>query len=327
MSIKSLVIIGSLALCSVSSGQTETSIGGPTLGYALDPSVHALRPILGIAGASVLGDSLDSGFAIRDAVIDGPRGYALAIDSASRAAWLIRPNQSTPAAQIPVAGEVAAVYLSPQASAAALQMQDGRIEVVTGLSTAAFVVTDLPTGQRLNRRPQALAVSDDGNFVVAAFDETQALLLGLDGTRAPLAIGRTTALAFRPSSSDILGAGPGNRVWLIKQSPTGPILKQIAGAGDGISTPAAVTFAPSGTSALIANSGNATIVAVDLAAGVVSSTGCGCNPVRFERLTTGGLFRLNDPSDQPMYLFDAASSRALFVPPLPTANQPQGQQN
>jgi DNA-binding beta-propeller fold protein YncE len=204
-------------------------------------------------------------------------------------------------------------------------MNDGRIEVVTGMASAAFVVNELPLGRRLDGRPLALAVSDDGNFVAATFDVTQSLLLGLDGTRRSLAVSGTSALAFRPSSSDLVSASQENRVWFIRQTQSGPLLRQIAGPDDGISTPTAVAFTASG-SVLIANSGNSTVAVVDSASGGVSSISCGCNPVRLERLATPGLFRLSDPSGQPMYLFDAASGRALFVPPLP-ANPSQGQQN
>jgi hypothetical protein len=328
MSIKSLFIIGSLALSCA--GQSATSIGGPTLGYALDPGIHALRPILGIAGASLLGTPLDAGFAIQVAAIDGPQGYALGIDSAARGAWLIRPGQPVVVTQVPVAGEVDDVFLSPQGLAAALLMHDGRIELLTGFvnatSNAPLVLKELPLGSRLERRPLALAVSDDGNSVAAAFDYTQAMLLGLDGTRLPLAVGSTAVLAFRPSSSDVVSSGPSNRVWLVHRTLNGPVLKQIAGPDDGIVTPAAVAFTPDGSTALIGSSGNATVVAVNLSSGVVSSVACGCKPVHFERLSTAGLFLLNDPSEQPIYLFDASSSRVLFVPPILTSPV-QGQQN
>jgi hypothetical protein len=327
MNLKITLTIGFLAISCLAADQPGMSIGGPRLGYAFDPGIHALRPILGIAGASVLGEPLDAGFAIQDAAIDGQRGYALAIDRDSQGAWLIRPDQSIPVTRVPVAGEVEAVYLSPQGVAAALLMRDGRINLVTGMVNAAFVVSELSVEHRLEHRPRALAVSDDGNFVVVAFGQNQPLLVGLDGTRVSLAVpSPTSALAFRPSSSDVLSAGPDNRVWLTQQTAWGPASNQIAGPNDGISTPTAVGFTSEGNVALIANSGNSTIATVDLAIGTISSIRCGCNPIHFERLSTRELFGLNDPSDQPMYLFDAASRRALFVPPLLT-NPRQGQQN
>src|ERR1700733_5665261 len=166
--IKSLFIIGFLAMSCAGADQTGIIIGGPKLGYALDPGIHALRPILGIAGASVMGGPLDAGFAIQDAALDGQQGYALAIDRASRGAWLIRPDQPVLATPVPVAGEVDGVYLSPQGSAAALLMSDGRINLVTGIGNATFVVNEIFLGNRPGHRLLALAVSDDGNYVVAA---------------------------------------------------------------------------------------------------------------------------------------------------------------
>jgi hypothetical protein len=326
MRLKNLLIAGSLALSCLAAEQAGT-IGGPKLGYALDPAIHALRPILGIAGASTLGDPIDVGFAIQDAVTDGQQGYVLAIEAGSQRPWLIFPDQAVPATPLPITGQVEAVYVSPQGVAAAFVMRDSRIEIITGITNGAFVVHELLLGRRPERRPRALAVSDNGNSVVAAFGNEAPLFLGLDGTRLSLRVpGITLALAYRPSSSDVLSASEDNRVWLTQQNLQGLVSREIAGPDDGISTPAALTFTADGNLALIANSGNASVSVADVAAGGVSSSPCGCKPTRFERLGTSGMFRLNDPSGQPMYLFDVASRRALFIPPL-LSNPLQGQQN
>ena len=312
-----------IALSYTARGQT-TTVAGPRLGYALDRSVHALRPILGIQGASILGDPLDAGFPIRDAAIDGLRGIALAIDAVSGGTWLIHPDQPLPATPVPIAGEAERVYLSPQASAAAFLMHDGRIKILTGISQGTFLVSDVPLGSHVGPAPAAVAVSDDGSLVAAAYG-AQALLLGANGARIPLTIGPVSAFAFRPSTSDLVAAGPANKVWLVRSGLGVSSIQEIAGPDDGVSAPAALRFTADGNSVLVANSKNSKVVAVGLTARDSSSIFCGCSAIHFDQLASPNLFLLSDPSSQPIYLFDSKAGRVTFVPPLQSSARQESQ--
>ena len=42
----------------------QGNIAGPVSGYVFDRTAHVLRPVLGIAGASMLGDGVNFGLAV-----------------------------------------------------------------------------------------------------------------------------------------------------------------------------------------------------------------------------------------------------------------------
>ena len=66
----------------------------------------------------------------------------------------------------------------------------------------------------------------------------------------------------------------------------------------------------------VANGGSAEIVAIDLSNGVTARYACPCSPSAVRRLNGTAVFRLTEPSDGPLWLFDGdlAQPRIMFVP-------------
>ena len=60
----------------------QSGLATPALGYAYDPGVRAIRSILGIPGAAVLGAPLRLGFLPRAAAVAPRQNYALAVSAA-----------------------------------------------------------------------------------------------------------------------------------------------------------------------------------------------------------------------------------------------------
>src|SRR5215831_9744405 len=50
-------------------GQEPARLSGPVIGFVFDGSARALRPILGIPGASLVGNPLDVGFALESGFV------------------------------------------------------------------------------------------------------------------------------------------------------------------------------------------------------------------------------------------------------------------
>lgn len=318
MRIKAVFIILTTTFACASAQTSSTSIAAvPPLGFVLDN--HALRPILGIPGASVLGSPLDLGFSINEAVVAGNGQYALAIAALGRQVRLIRLTEPVSAAPLPIVGRALGVFVSPRGTAAAITTVEGSVVFLTRLTAESPEVVQFPIASR----PSALAVTDDGRFILAADSDTQNLLLvGRDGSRTSIAApGHVSALAFRPSAYDALATGPDNTVWWIKTPLSDPSFTPIAGLDDGIQSPAAVAFSQDGRRAAVANAGNDTISIVDLQSGVKSSVSCACRPVRLEPLASPGFFRVNETSERPLYIVDTSSPRILFVPPASEIRQ------
>lgn len=315
MRIKAIVLIGTLSLCRAAQpASSPASVKTvPPLGHVLDSSIHALRPILGIPGAALIGAPLDLGFSIREAAISGTGEYALAISDASQL-HLIHLTESPSAVAVPIAGRPQAIYISPLGTAAAVLTMEGSLAFLTELSGATPRVDQLQIGSS----PVAVAVSDDGRFaLLASSNEQELVLVGRDGSRITLPTpGRISALAFQPLGHAALAAGADNVVWLVHPTTLAPSFLPVAGPGDGIRAPAAVAFTLDGKRAAIANSGNGRVAVVDLHSGTKWSVGCSCRPIRLETLALPGFFRISELSAQPLFLVDTNSRRVLFVPPI-----------
>jgi len=284
---------------------------GPVLGHVFDKASHSLRPIRGIPGAATLGDPLDFGFPLEDAVISSEQGFALGITNKRANVKLLRWTNGVSASDLPVVGAAGALYLSPLGTAAAVST-DGWIGFITAITSD----TPRVDGVALDTAPVAAAVSDDGAYLLAVFADGSAMMLGRDGTRtslhAPVAIKR---VAFRPGSTDALAASD-NQVFLIQQSTSSAVFLTIASSVDGVSDPIGLGFLPDGNHVVIADT-SGTILTIDLRNGQRSSIACGCKPVQLERMALPGAFRLTETLYEPQIVFDGLAGRSFFVPAAP----------
>ena len=295
-------------------GQTlpAPSLRGPVMGWVFDAGAGAVRPVWGVPGASLLGDALPSP-ALSGAAVSPRQDYALVTD-AEGATGVIRLPEGTLAPLTGAIGSPSRVALSPRGEAAALFRAEGNaLQVATNLPGAAsMAMRPYPAGAPA---PAALAVSDDGEAVLAAYDETL-VLLDKEGGR-PLAVpGAVVALSFRAGTHDALAATAGGEVWLIAAADANARYRRLAGPQEGVSAPLAVEFSRDGARAFIAGAGGAT--AVDLATGAATAIACRCTPTGLVRLDGDSLFLLT--ALKPTILMDGsgAAPRTWLVPPSAT---------
>ena len=302
---------------------SPVGISPPILGFVFDPRAHAVQPILGIPGASLLGAPLDFSFNIADAATSPRQDYILVLTADNHALRLLRPARAGFSSNS-IDGVMQAldrVFISPTGSAAAVyRIADGLIQVVTGLP-------DSPAVQQVLLRANpgdmfsSVAISDDGTAVLAASSETDSPLLnvfGHDGVprRLPLP-GFISAMAFRPQTHDALIAySQIHQVSLLRNATEAAEFQVLAGANDGVSAPVAVEFASRGLTAFVANSDTGNVTILDLTGGPARSISCDCRPTSLYRLSGDSLFRLNDPSSGPVLLLDGSGiqPRIVFVP-------------
>jgi hypothetical protein len=301
------------AASSPRSAANDAVIGGPVLGYVYDGEARALRPILGIPGAALLGEAIDTGAAFTTAAIAPRQNYALATTEDGSANILIRLERGI-ATATPLSGAAPAadkIAISPSGNAAALYFAPaGSLTVFIGLPDSPTSLRTLDI-RMVSGTLDALALSDDGEMILLR--GTDLWLSSGGATPAPLQDLRGLAFAFRPASHDAVTVAADGQIWLLQEGLTA------ASAGIPLSegaTPVAAQFASAGLTVHVAASGGS-IFSVDLETGTSTQIPCNCAPTGIQWLNSSGLFRLTEPSRKPVLLLDTSGGqqRIWFVPP------------
>jgi len=288
------------------------SLAKPSIGFVFDSSTKSLRPIQGLPGAAVVGPPVEFGFVPSSAHVS-PR-----LDSAFIAAADGTPHffrlASSALTERPVA-ELASflhVFYSPSGTAAAL-VSAGKIQVIKGLPDSPTVsATFSPRANPRKRRPlpDALAVSDDGAYLLYAAGGPVELLAVAGDSRQVLDAGPGTLAAFAPRSHDAA----------VIQSDKLYIFNDIAGSAtrrtmDSTASPSDLAYSPDAHSLLIASAAGRSVTTVNLETGDRSSLACDCALSTLSPM--GSVFRLNQLGKDPLWLLDPASDRGLIFVPTP----------
>src|SRR5260370_33649390 len=146
---------------------SSASLEGPRMGMVFDSSMRALRPILGIPGAGIMGDPLKTELDLRRVSISPQQDYALAAEGDHNEIVVLRFDHA-PMTSTLVPGTHHGpdqMVFSPGGRVAAVHYKDrNRIQVVSGLPASPKVVDEFYLSG--NALPSALAVGDD-NTVLA----------------------------------------------------------------------------------------------------------------------------------------------------------------
>jgi hypothetical protein len=309
-------------LIGVGTAASQThAIHGPRLGLVFDPSARTLRPIVGIAGSSTMGDALPLGVPLESAIVSPSQDYALAMVGKDSEVRLVRVGPSNIAHVKVLLGPAPApdrIAISPSgASAAFYYHSSAHITVMTGFPVAPHISARMA----LNRvsSPTALAVADDGAVVLAGagnavFAITEAAEIPVTST-----LGSVASLAFITGHDGLIADGAKNEVHLLRGAAGEGALSLLAGPGQQIAGPVSVAASSDGRQAFVANAATGAVVILDLATGApAASISCHCQLTGLDRLANGSLFRLNEVSQHPLWLLDASPTRAarvMFIPP------------
>src|SRR5215831_18303752 len=152
-------------------GQDKTaSINGPVLGFVQDRSHGSIQPILGVLGASVIGQPLVLGTEMRNAAISPKQDYALAVQADTGDVALIRFGLD--AATMNSLGGIRAgadmIAISPTGAAAAVYGQTKIVQSIARLTESPEVVFEFDVSD-IPGRLQSMAIADDGTLALLNF--------------------------------------------------------------------------------------------------------------------------------------------------------------
>ena len=318
-----LVAAGSL-LVGLLAGNGWGQIRGPQLGYVFDKGSGILKPILGVPGASRLGDPLDLAVNLTLAEISPKQDYALGVTQGEGGKLVLirfgEADQPSSVLTIESAGLGAShITLSNEGKSAAVLFPESQsLKILSGLPDSPLLAGEIDL--RLAGLPEALALDDEGKLVLLAVPENQGSRISVysreTGFQSLGIFGRVSALKLSADRQVLVADRESDEVSLIHDVLGGAQRIRLAAREDGIHDPVAVAFSREERRVLVANAGSGNIASLSVDGGPTALTFCDCTPAALEKLDGDGVFRLTELSEKPLLMFEAnaAETRVLFVP-------------
>jgi len=355
MLIRNTFQLMAVALLASGLGGQTGSVRGPVAGMVYDPAARAIRPMMGLPGASYLGNPTIS--ALDFASVAPNCRAALAV--ARGRLYLVRGLE----AQAPEwlllerSGGADRVAWSEDSSAAAVYSQaSGRVRVWSNLATATGGLRASYPNPRLPARqirPATTAMprlSDLGDvsalggkvsaLVLAARDEA---VIGIEGEQTGgvyrLTAGSPPALLARVSAPSGLALAGGGRDLFVADRARQEILQiskyrdggapvLFAGPGRGIEDPVAVAVSRDGKTLLVASASGRQLALFDIGTrALAGQLDLDFEPSRLTRLGEDSLFLLNrrQSESEALQVFAAGPEPAVyFVPAASVAAVSEG---
>ena len=320
-----------LRLCclfvAVGTASAQSTLTGPSLGLVYDPTEQAIRPILGIPGASTAGAHIDAGFAVVGAAIGPSHDYALAISTDGSLNLVAFSSAGASAQVVNAAATPDRMMLSPSGSAALLYYKSAMaVQAVTGLPGSPQVGSKLDISG-LPQAPDTFAISDDGAVILAGVVENAAgqaasgevFLIPADGSavRSISQVQHASALGFFRQSHDVLIADDAANSITRVSDASGQAGAVWMFADPGLVAPDSVQVSADGKTVLAGSSKNSVLAIVD-----PSGTNptvflpCQCAPMEMHPLKAAGVYQVTEPGNGLFWILDsnAQNPRVLFVP-------------
>jgi hypothetical protein len=317
-----VVAVGCLLMGPLSKA-TWSQIRGPQLGYVFDESQGNLRAILGVPGASRLGDPLSLGVTLASAETSSEQGYALGITQDEGIPVVVAFGESAPSDAVQSLESIglgaSRIALSARGKSAAVLFPESlRLRILTGLPENPQVVGDIdlrPAGL-----PEALALDDEGKLVVLSVPENQGSRISLHSSETGFqslgVFGDVSALTLSADRQVLVADRGSQEVILIRDILGAAQRIRIAGREDGIDDPVALEFSKDQKAVFVANARSGSVARLSLAGGPPNLTFCNCTPTALAKLDGDEVFRLTELSEKPLMMLEAGATetRVLFVP-------------
>jgi hypothetical protein len=309
------------------SGTTQAQsqpASGPKLGYVWDAASQSLRPLQGVAGASIVGTPT---------VTAAGAGYIATVSSGVSGTALFLDANGGVYQSLLTGGTPAKIASAPGATSLVLS-NSGAYALVTGKTASggnmAAVISGLPGSPLLKSLNVAslpgilsAAASDTGTVALAAGSGEGAVsVVAFVGQAAGTQVATAQAFGgvqFVPGSDELVVAdGASGAVTAISHVNTTPSSAVLSAAG-GIAAPVSLDITSNAHWVVAANA-KGDVLRLDLT-GVAApnKVRCSCAPTQVTAMN-GNTVRLVTSGGGPLWIVDAGSSapRVLFVPAIPS---------
>jgi hypothetical protein len=292
-----------LLLPLAAAAQTATRVAGPVSGIVFDRNARALRPMLGVPGASYLGDAL---LANLDAAAVSPDGDLALASLEGRPVLISGLKSLAPSATaLDVLAGDRFLWSSDGAWAAVCSRSGAQVLRDIRTNPAAGPAIDLPADAT------ALALGNGGDLV-AGFEAGLYLLTAGSAPRLLAPLAAASAIAFR--GADMFAAS-GEQIWMVENfasAPAASVFIEDAGAVVGLQ------FSADGKRLFAADAKNRLLKAFETASRAAAGQAeLDCAPSELAPFGSRNLWLLNsDPNGTaPLYVATGAGDPASwFVP-------------
>jgi hypothetical protein len=315
--VRILIALVSIVLLAsaIRAAQFTSSLSGPVVGYVFDRNAAKLRPVRGMLGSATVGEPIELGFGISQALVLDERRFIASTDANGDLLMLTLEGGQISTVAVPEA------LASPTRSAISLQgtsaafyyAQKKQVRIAAGLPNEPRHVATF----QLDRPVTQMAVNDDGTLLVfsVAEEEGQAIYVLTASSAIPrflTSAASVSGISITRNGDAIVTDRAANEVFALWDAAGGAVRKLLADATDGVSSPVGVTV--SANRIYIANAGS--VLTLDGNGRFLRSLRCNC-PVSGLHPLRDSVFRLTDGITQTIFLLDAraAEERILFVPP------------
>ena len=294
--------------------QPQGTINGPVAGYVFDKAARALRPVLGLPGASLLGSPIRWRYFVDQAFIAPKLDSAVGVTSEG-AFHLFRMREGIPTEMavggLTPAGSPYIVAFSPSGNSLALY-GGSRVQLISGLPDAPVLggSVDLSAAGV----PSGLAVSDDARSLLVSVNDSVRLFESYADMGKLIDTAPGALVAFAAGSHDAAVADSGAGVLMFHDLAGAGASQVIAPPDENGAAFSALAFSADGKALFLASAAAQAVTQLDLSAGSRSRMGCNCSPTVLARM--GNVFRLTELAGDPLWLLDSPEStpRIVFVP-------------
>ncbi len=310
-------------------GQSQPATG-PKMGYVWDAASQSLRPLQGVAGASIIGSATVS------APAQGPGYISIASSVVSGSALFLDASGGVYRSAL-TGGTLTKIAMLPGAASVVLS-NAGAYALVVGKSASgapfAAGISGLPAtpsvrSLNVSSFPAILggAASDTGTVAIAGGSGSGGVsVIVFAGQSAGAQVATMQAfggLQFVPGSDELMLAdGASGAITAISHVNTTPSSAIVSPSG-GISAPVGLDVTANSRWVVAANA-KGDILRIDLTGVVATTTShCSCVPSQVVALS-GNTVHLVTSGAGPLWIVDAGTSapRVLFVPAIGTSAAP-----
>ncbi len=285
----------------------QDDIRGPVPGFLFDEHSKALRPIIGIPGASYLGGAIAS--EIESAAVAPSGRLALAVRD-SKLGWMDLSAAELRFTELAAAGNVRIAW-NPASSSAAVWHGDGRLELWSHFAEGARSVSlghlDGVTVLALSAKGVAAAATSEGIYRLVEGESPERIA----------AISDVSALALDSTGNALyVSSRSGNSALELAGWQTSGAATLLANENAGIEAPAGIALSADERSVIVA--GKSSLVVIDRATRAVQRTlALDFEPTRLEPVAGGRMWRLNSREQgQPLEVLSAGPEGKVFFVPV-----------